>query len=147
VFAADRPLPGGSGQPASYYQVVVSASRMLAGIDRRQLVDDVCRELRELSPEARQAQLLEWKVISDKHAVFSPLPGLARQRPKQRTPIAGLVLAGDWTATGWPATMESAVRSGYLAAEVVLADRGVRAHVDVPPLPRGWIARLLLGAS
>jgi zeta-carotene desaturase len=59
-------------------------------------------------------------VIKEAAATFSPEPGVDRWRPSQETSIRKLFLAGDWTATGWPATMEGAVRSGYLAAEAVL---------------------------
>ena len=59
--------------------------------------------------------------------------------------MPGLFLAGDWTSTGWPATMEGAVRSGYLAAEGVLADLGIDAQLVRPDLPAGRLAKLLLG--
>ena len=67
--------------------------------------------------------------------------------PPQRTPVDGLFLAGDWTATGWPATMEGAVRSGYLAAEGILADLGRPALLIQPDLKAGRLARLLLGSD
>jgi uncharacterized protein with NAD-binding domain and iron-sulfur cluster len=59
-------------------------------------------------------------MITDQHAVFSVRPGVDQLRPQQQTSVPNLFLAGDWTATGWPATMEGAVRSGYLAAEKAL---------------------------
>ena len=62
-------------------------------------------------------KLLRWQLITEQQAVFSVRPGLDRVRPPQQTAIPNLLLAGDWTRTGWPATMEGAVRSGYLAAE------------------------------
>ena len=72
-------------------------------------------------------------------AVFSPFPGVDKFRPPQQTKIAGLFLAGDWTATGWPATMEGAVRSGYLAAEAVLRSAGTAAEFLQPDLaPTGF---------
>jgi zeta-carotene desaturase len=71
-------------------------------------------------------------VIKETAATFSPEPGVDRWRPKQETSITGLFLAGDWTDTGWPATMEGAVRSGYLAAEAVLRKEG-RPHRFVQP--------------
>jgi uncharacterized protein with NAD-binding domain and iron-sulfur cluster len=58
--------------------------------------------------------------------------------------MRGLFVAGDWTETGWPATMEGAVRSGYLAAEGVLADFGRAASLLQPDLPRSWLVKLLL---
>ncbi len=71
-------------------------------------------------PDARQAKLLHWRVVTMPRAVFSMQPGVDRLRPSQKTAIPSLFFAGDWTATGWPGTMEGAVRSGYLAAEGLL---------------------------
>ena len=73
------------------------------------------------------------------------LPGVDSLRPRQQTSIGNLFLAGDWTTTGWPATMEGAVRSGYLAAEGVHAKFGVREKLLVDDLPRPWLARMLIG--
>ncbi len=106
-----------SATAGHYFQVVISASHSLTGHAREVVIQRVCDELREVFPEARQARLLKSRVVTDPHAVFSVRPGADRLRPAQRTPVANLALAGDWTATGWPATMEGAVRSGYLAAE------------------------------
>ena len=75
-------------------------------------------------PKARDAQLLKATVIKEAAATFSPEPGVDRWRPRQSTAIPALFLAGDWTQTGWPATMEGAVRSGYLAAEALLRSCG-----------------------
>jgi uncharacterized protein with NAD-binding domain and iron-sulfur cluster len=60
-------------------------------------------------------------VVTEHAATFSAVPGVDRWRPPQASPLGNLFVAGDWTATGWPATMEGAVRSGYLAAEALLA--------------------------
>jgi squalene-associated FAD-dependent desaturase len=107
-----------------YYQVVISASHELAGRQR----DDVLREVRDdlnaVFPDGRSAKLVRWQMFSEQEAVFSVRPGLEALRPSQQTNVPGLFLAGDWTATGWPSTMESAVRSGYLAAEAVLRAAG-----------------------
>jgi squalene-associated FAD-dependent desaturase len=130
-----------------YYQVVISASRNLAGRDRQQIVDAVCGELAEIWPAARGAKLLQARVVTDQDAVFSVRPGLDDRRPPQQTPIHGLLLAGDWTSTSWPATMESAVRSGYLAAESILHSMGRNDRFVVPDLPRGWLARLLIASG
>ena len=78
------------------------------------------REVQHALPAAREAKLVKATVIKEAAATFSPEPGVDRWRPKQESSVRGLFLAGDWTATGWPATMEGAVRSGYLAAEAVL---------------------------
>jgi zeta-carotene desaturase len=69
---------------------------------------------------------------------------LDQLRPVQQTAMEGLLVAGDWTATHWPATMEGAVRSGYLAAESVLRSVGRRGQFLVPDLPRGLLARWLI---
>ncbi len=103
------------------------------------------QELEELFPDARSARLQNAQVVTEKEAVFSTVPGVDRLRPTQRTPIRGFMLAGDWTATLWPATMESAVRSGRLAAQAVLDAEGKSASLLVPDLRRGWLAKLLLG--
>jgi len=58
-------------------------------------------------------------VIRENAATFSPEPGCDAWRPDARTPLSNFFLAGDWTQTGWPATMESAVRSGYRAAGAI----------------------------
>ena len=78
-------------------------------------------QLRETFPRARQAELLRSRVIKEMRATYSALPGLERSRPGPQTRFPNLFLAGDWTDTGWPATMEGAVRSGYSAAAAVLA--------------------------
>jgi zeta-carotene desaturase len=63
-------------------------------------------------------------VVKELRAVFAAVPGLSRQRPPAKTRFPNLFLAGDWTQTGWPATMEGAVRSGYLAAELITQAAG-----------------------
>ena len=127
-----------------YYQVVISASRDLAGRDRQAIVDELVGELAEIWPAARQARLLRARVVTEQMAVFSVAPGCDAWRPPQRTEIEGLALAGDWTATGWPATMEGAVRSGYLAAEAVMASLGRPRRFLAPDLERAPLAKLLI---
>jgi squalene-associated FAD-dependent desaturase len=128
-----------------YYQVVISASRNLAGRERDDVLREVLGDLNAVFPELREAKLVRWQMVTDQEAVFSVRPGLSRIRPPQRTEVPSLFLAGDWTNTGWPATMEGAVRSGYLAAEALLQLLGRRQTIVVPDLPRGWLARLLVG--
>lgn len=130
-----------------YYQVVISASHDLAGRSRKDVVAAVRRDLEAIWPEARGAELLHWRLVTRPEAVFSCRPGLDRLRPQQQTPIENLILAGDWTATGWPATMEGAVRSGYLAVGAVLRSLGEDDPLLVPDLPRSRLARLLFGIS
>ncbi|HUE72572.1 MAG TPA: hydroxysqualene dehydroxylase HpnE, partial [Pirellulaceae bacterium] len=130
--------------PHSYYQVVISASHNLAGRARDDVVHQVLGDLQAVFPQARAAELVRWRMITDPEAVFSVRPGLSQIRPPQRTTVPNLFLAGDWTATNWPATMEGAVRSGYLAAEALLESLGRRQRILPPDLPRGWLARWLI---
>ena len=106
-------------KPDNRYQVVISASHRLVDCPRNELVEQIKRELAEVFPEAAGARVLSHRVVVQPRAVFSASPGIESLRPAQKTPIKNLALAGDWTATGWPATMESAVRSGNAAAEVI----------------------------
>jgi squalene-associated FAD-dependent desaturase len=109
----------------SYIELVVSASKSLIDKSRTEIVDLALKEVREFFPAARAATLVKSTVIKEVHATYSPRPGIDAYRPPQSTPWPGVFLAGDWTATGWPATMEGAVRSGYLAAEALLRAAGI----------------------
>lgn len=119
VFNRGEVAPG-----VHYLQVVISAARGLRGQDRDELCRQVVAELARLFPGVGRATLVRSKVVTEHAATFSAEPGVDRWRPPQASPLPNLALAGDWTATGWPATMEGAVRSGYLAAEVILARAG-----------------------
>jgi len=111
--------------PASQYlQLVISASYGLVEKSRQEIIDLCWREVQDALPAARTAQLVKSTVVKEVAATFSPAPGCDRLRPGAHSPLPNLYLAGDWTDTGWPATMEGAVRSGYLAAEAILADDG-----------------------
>ncbi|MDX3638921.1 hydroxysqualene dehydroxylase HpnE [Streptomyces sp. MB09-02B] len=85
-------------------------------------------ELERLLPGARGAGVQDFFVTRERTATFAPTPGVGRLRPGARTKAPGLYLAGAWTATGWPATMESAVRSGIAAADAALAAAGRPRH-------------------
>jgi len=130
-----------------YFQVVISASHNLAGRERQSIIDEVLADLRAVFSAASAAKLLRWQLITEHDSVFSVRPGLDDARPPQQTPLKGLLLAGDWTSTGWPSTMEGAVRSGYLAAEAVLAQIGKPERLLVADLPRGWLVRWLGAGS
>ena len=104
-----------------YVQVVVSASRSLLEMPRADVIALAVRELAEFFPAVHDAKLEKAHVVKEVRATFSAQPGLEARRPVSRTAIRNLFLAGDWTRSGWPATMEGAVRSGYLAAEAVTA--------------------------
>jgi zeta-carotene desaturase len=96
-------------------------------------------------PAARAARLLASRIVTDPTAVLSVRPGVEAVRPAPRTAVPGLFLAGDWTATGWPSTMEGAVRSGRGAAEALAAAGGRPLRALVDDLPRGWLVRLVAG--
>lgn len=126
-----------------YLQVVISASQELAMRDKDDVLREIVADLQAAFPEAKTAVLLECRLVTDPNAVFSPSPGCDRNRLPQVTPVSGLFLAGDWTLTGWPATMEGAVRSGYLAAEALLRSVGREFRLLVGDLPSSWLARML----
>ncbi|MFI5456119.1 MAG: hydroxysqualene dehydroxylase HpnE [Isosphaerales bacterium] len=140
-----EPAPSaGAGQ---YLQVVISASYDLLALDKSAIRDAVLRELGEIWPEARAATVVRSWVVTEHGATFAVRPGVEAHRPSQRTPVDGLFLAGDWTDTGWPATMEGAVRSGYLAAQGILADLDRPTRLIRPGLKTGLLARWLFGTA
>jgi len=136
-----------SSDSRHYYQVVISASRELEGTPSGDVIAAVHDELAEIWPTAREANLLHSRLVTEHRAVFSVTPGSDRLRPPQQSPIGNLQLAGDWTRTGWPATMEGAVRSGYLAAENMLARLGRPERLVRPDLPAGRLSRWLFGLA
>jgi zeta-carotene desaturase len=107
-----------------YVQLVVSASRSLIPLGRQEVIDLALREMAEFFPRVKDARLEKVHVVKEVRATFSARPGLERLRPEARTAVPNFFLAGDWTRSGWPATMEGAVRSGYLAAEAVAEAAG-----------------------
>lgn len=119
----ERRGEGSKGSPhrnrEALYQIVISNSRDLLERPTSDIAAIVEGELCDTFPAAREAKLIRSKVITERRAVFSPTPGVEALRPTQRTPWPGIFWCGDWTATGWPSTMESAVRSGMLAADLV----------------------------
>jgi squalene-associated FAD-dependent desaturase len=125
-----------------YLQLVISASHDFLQKPRQEIIDLCLKEVRHALPAAREANLLKATVIKEAAATFSPQPGVDRWRPRQQTSIGALFLAGDWTATGWPATMEGAVRSGYLAAEAVLRSAGTPQQFLQPDLKPDGLAGL-----
>lgn len=146
VFNKTRLLEqtAGSAATGQYLQVVVSASYALVERSRQEIVELCGEELRQLFPAARQARLVRAVVVKEIEATFSPTVGADGQRLPTRSRIENLVLAGDWTQTGWPATMEGAVRSGYLAAEAILAACRRCDSLLQPDLPPEGLARLWL---
>lgn len=120
VFAKPRDAASDAtigGDERHYYQIVVSASHGLTSKDAGDLGQRIQDDLHQVFPLSRGARLMKYKAVTDPQAVFSITPGLNAQRPETGTSVDGLFLAGDWTNTGWPATMEGAIRSGFAAGE------------------------------
>jgi zeta-carotene desaturase len=133
---------GALAPEGSYIELVVSSSKTLIGKSRAEIVDLALNEVREFFPAARNANLVKSTVIKEVNATYSPRPGIDAHRPTAATPWPRVFLAGDWTATGWPATMESAVRSGYLAAEALSRAAGLKQHFLSPDLTATGFMRL-----
>ena len=143
----NRSRPEATGRTTHYYQVVISDAREVAQRPQADVIAEVVSELKSIWPESVSAELLHSRTVIEHKAVFSPLPGSDKLRPLQQSPIANLQLAGDWTCTGWPSTMEGAVRSGFLAAENVLGQLGRSANWLQPDLPISALSRWMFGLS
>ena len=111
-----------------YLQLVVSASRSLTNTPKADVIALALRELGEFFPAVKNAKLERSHVIKEVHATFSARQGTEALRPGTATTARNIFLAGDWTRSGWPATMEGAVRSGYIAAEAVAQAAGRPMH-------------------
>ena len=120
-----RTQDANGNQGGSYIELVVSSSKTLIEKSRTEIVDLALAEVREFFPAAREANLIKSTVIKEVNATYSPRPGIDAHRPTTATAWPRVFLAGDWTATGWPATMEGAVRSGYIAAEALARAAGL----------------------
>jgi zeta-carotene desaturase len=132
-----------AARDGSYVELVVSASKALVEKSRTEIVEMARAELCEFFHDGRTANLVKSTVIKEVHATYSPRPGVESFRPRPETVWPRVFLAGDWTATGWPATMEGAIRSGYLAAQCVARVAGLRdAAFLVPDLPATGFMRL-----
>jgi zeta-carotene desaturase len=107
------------GRGGHYIELVVSATRAFAALERKEAIELALRELAEFFPRVKEAKLLKAALIKEMHATFGVPPGIDAARPTAASSWPNLFLAGDWTATGWPSTMESAARSGHLAAEAL----------------------------
>jgi zeta-carotene desaturase len=129
----------GSG---SYIELVVSCSRSLVEKPKAEIVEMALREVQEFFPEARTAKLVKSTVIKEVNATYSPGPGMEQYRPEATTAWPRVFLAGDWTATGWPATMEGAVRSGYRAAEAMSRAAGIDGKLVAPDLPAAGLMKI-----
>lgn len=108
------------GEASSHLSLVVSAAGSVAPLTNDDVIAIALREVGQAMPAARRATVLRATVVREKQATFSLSPGQPR-RPDNQTAVPGLVLAGDWTDTGLPGTIESAVTSGHRAASALLA--------------------------
>jgi uncharacterized protein with NAD-binding domain and iron-sulfur cluster len=124
-YMFDRTAGAGLGD-GQYVAVSLSAAAQEMGMSGDELRARYVPALAELLPRARGARIERFVVTREHAATFRAGPGVAALRPGPRTAVPGLVLAGAWTDTGWPATMEGAVRSGHTAAREALAAAGAR---------------------
>ena len=126
----------------SHIELVVSSSKSLLNMGRNEILDSALKEFIEFFPQAKEARVLKSAVIKEVHATFSPAPQSDRYRPLPITPWPRIFLSGDWTATGWPATMEGAVRAGYATAEALSFATGEQRKFLVPDLKARGLMRL-----
>ena len=131
-----------SAERGSYLELVISASWPELEMGRQEILTSAIEEAKVFFPRMREAKLVKCGVLKEARATFSVTPGLDAVRPSQQTDRPGLFLAGDWTQTEWPSTMEGAVRSGRLAAGAVAGDRQrfMAAEVPAEGLMR-WLSR------
>jgi squalene-associated FAD-dependent desaturase len=130
-------------EQGSYVELVIAGSKAELPLSRAEILEPALEELKRFFPEAGRAKLLKSGILKEARATFSVTPGLDRHRPQQKTNLPGLYLAGDWTQTDWPSTMEGAARSGRLAAGSVLGDRTQFMAAELPAsgiMP--WLARV-----
>jgi zeta-carotene desaturase len=109
-------------EKGSYVELVIAGSRAQLSMPREEILSGALNELQLFFPEVKRARLIKSGILKEARATFSVVPGLDRFRPTQATQWPGVYLAGDWTATEWPSTMEGAVRSGRLAAGALMGD-------------------------
>ncbi len=125
------------------YQVVISASQQLADLPGDELLTRVLGDLRSAFPKARAARLLHHRIVTERNAVFSVTREAQQRRLPTETGASNIYLAGDWTQSGWPATMEGAIVSGYRAASMVVREPDRHSSLPVGELEPSWLARML----
>jgi zeta-carotene desaturase len=135
--------PTTSASPGQYLELVISASFAELHQTREQILTATIAELTRFFPTVREAKVLKSAVLKEARATFSVTPNLDRFRPTPDAPGDNLYLAGDWTLSGWPSTMEGAVRSGRLAAEAIARSTGNPATFLTPDLPPAGLMKLL----
>jgi zeta-carotene desaturase len=120
-------------EQGSYVEFVIAGSKAQLGIGREDILASALNEVPQFLPDVKRATLLKSCVLKEARATFSVTPGLDQYRPAQKTHLPGLYLAGDWTATDWPSTMEGAVRSGRFAAGAVMGNVSGYMADELPP--------------
>jgi len=133
---------GSQAAEGTYLQLVTSASHAWLERTKPEILEIALGEIRAALPATREAGIVKALVLKEPMATFSPKPGCEQARPGARSGMPNLYLAGDWLQTGWPATMEGAVRGGYLAAEAILEDSGSQGRILVRELPPSGFMRL-----
>jgi len=137
-----RDEPSEHNQPCEYLELVIAASFAELHRTREDILSSAVVELTRFFPAMRHATILKSGILKEARATFSVVPGLDAHRPLAAAG-AGLYLAGDWTRTGWPSTMEGAARSGRLAAEAVTAACGQSSAFMAPDLPPSGFMKLI----
>jgi zeta-carotene desaturase len=127
----------------SYLELVQSASRAFAARERNEAIDQALGELAEFFPQVKEAKVEKAALVKEVRATFGVPPGIDSQRPTAISPWPNCFLAGDWVSTGWPSTMESAARSGHIAADAICASEIKDCKFLAPDLkPRGLMKLL-----
>lgn len=139
MFAKSR-IRGWEKARGSYLELVISASFAELPVSREEILRLALAEAIGFFPRISEARLVKSSVLKEARATFSVAPGMDSIRPEQATRWPGLFLAGDWTRTEWPSTMEGAVRSGRLAAGQIIGDRR---HFMAAELPAAGLMRLI----
>lgn len=121
-----------------HLHAVISAADAWVDTPADEIAQMALQELQAYLPRAAEANIVHHRIIKEKRATFRAEAGCTAYRPAVRGAIGNLMLSGDWCDTGWPATMESAVRSGYAAAAAITDQ-----SITVPDLPDAWIIRRL----
>ena len=114
-------IQGDGAGDGQYVCISLSGAWNYARLPKEELIETFTKEMARLFPRAGGAKIERSFVVKELSATFRPTPGAAKHRLPQRTPISNFLLAGDWTQSGWPSTMEGAVRSGVFAADALVS--------------------------
>jgi len=135
-------IRGYAPELGSYVELVIAGSKTELPMSRAEILEPALEELKRFFPEVGRARLLKSGILKEARATFSVTPGLDQFRPEQASGLRGLYLAGDWTRTEWPSTMEGAARSGRLAAGAI---RGNPQKFMAPELAASGLMPWLIG--